>query len=98
MSKSKIAGSQRRGNPNAPPLQHHEIQLVQGNDRVQVLVSKDAHQRLVDAGATQSHAYYRLKRACDQGVVRYMQLDPVRRLYAAEDIELLADAIRDAQG
>lgn len=81
-------------NGSDPPLQNHDIELVCNGDRVPVLQSGTAHAALQEAGASSSHAAYRLKRACLQGTVRYKQLDAVRRLYAAEDVHALAETIR----
>lgn len=90
MSETRLA---RHRATAVAPLAEHTLIAVRGRDRVQLIASHEAHAMLRAAGATDNHAQYRLKRACDQGAVRYMLVDRLRRLYAAEDVQTLAAAI-----
>ena len=93
MSGPRLARNEPRDGVS-PPLQGHELYAIRGRERVPLCTSGEAHDTLTAAGASGSHAVYRLRRACDQGVVRYMELDAVRKLYAAEDVLALAEALR----
>ena len=79
----------KRRIPDDAPLYAGE-----GAGRVRVIPSSAAHEMLLDTGASFSRVTYRLKSACADATVRYVQVDAVRRLYALDDLQELAEYLR----